>query len=93
MMVSLSGDYGKVLDRVDVYIIPRINLDGAYEVTRKSPTTDEDMNRDYLFMHNKELRLIANAYNLFCPEVCIDGHEKWHRLLVYALAPRTQPHY
>lgn len=79
MMVSLCADYGKVLDRVDVYIIPRINLDGAYEVTRKSPTTDEDMNRDYLFLHNKELRLIVNAYNLFRPEVCIDGHEKWHR--------------
>ena len=79
MMVSLCGDYGKVLDEVDIYIIPRINLDGAYEVTRKSPTTDEDMNRDYLFMHNVELRLITAAYNLFRPEVCIDGHEKWHR--------------
>jgi len=79
MMVSLCGDYGKVLDMVDVYIIPRINLDGAYEVIRTSPTTGEDMNRDYLFMHNVELRLVVAAYNLFRPEVCIDGHEKWHR--------------
>ena len=79
MMVSLCGDYGKVLDGVDVYMIPRINLDGAYEVTRKSPTTDEDMNRDYLYMHNVELRPVVGVYNLFRPEVCIDGHEKWHR--------------
>ena len=79
MMVSLCGDYGKVLDGVDVYIIPRINLDGAYEVTRKSPTTGEDMNRDYLYMHNVELRPVVATYNLFRPEVCIDGHEKWHR--------------
>ena len=79
MMVSLCGDYGKVLDRVDVYMIPRINLDGAYEVTRKSPTTDEDMNRDYLYLHNVELRPVVGVYNLFRPEVCIDGHEKWHR--------------
>lgn len=79
MMVSLCGDYGKVLDGVDVYIIPRINLDGAYEVTRISPTTGEDMNRDYLYMHNVELRPVVGVYNLFRPEVCIDGHEKFHR--------------
>jgi len=79
MMASLCGEYGKVLDAVDVYIIPRINLDGAYEVTRKSPTTGEDMNRDYLYLHNAELRAVVAAYNLFRPEVCIDGHEKFHR--------------
>ncbi len=82
MMVSLCGEYDKVLDTVDVYIIPRINLDGAYEVTRKSPTTDEDMNRDYLFAHNAEVRLVIGVYNLFRPEVCIDGHEKRHRFNV-----------
>ncbi len=79
MMVSLSGDYGKVLEDVDIYIIPRINLDGAFEVVRQSPTTKEDMNRDYLFMHNVELRMVVGAYNLFRPEVCIDGHERFHR--------------
>jgi len=79
MMVSLCGDYGKVLSAVDLYIIPRINLDGAYEVTRKSPTTGEDMNRDYLYLHNVELRPVIGVYNLFRPEVCVDGHEKFHR--------------
>ena len=79
MMAALCGDYGKVLEQVDVFFIPRINLDGAYESTRKSPTTGEDMNRDYLYMHNEELRLVAKAYNLLRPEVCIDGHEKFHR--------------
>ena len=82
MMVSLSGDYGKVLEDVDIYIIPRINLDGAFEVVRQSPTTKEDMNRDYLYMHNVELRMIVAAYNLFRPEVCIDGHERFHRFNV-----------
>ena len=82
MMVSLCGDYGKVLDTVDIYIIPRINLDGAYEATRTSPTTGEDMNRDYLFVHNVELRPIIGVYNLFRPEVCIDGHEKRHWLRI-----------
>jgi len=77
MMGQLCGDYGRrVLDKADVYIIPRINPDGAFEVRRCSPTTGEDMNRDYLYMHNQEIRMVVGAYNLFLPEVCIDGHEK-----------------
>lgn len=79
MMLQLCGDYGrKMLDKLDVYIIPRINLDGAFEVCRQSPATGEDMNRDYLYMHNREIRMVVGAYNLFLPEVCIDGHEKSH---------------
>jgi len=79
MMAALCGDYGKVLEDVDIYIIPRINLDGAYKAIRQSPTTGEDMNRDYLYLNNKELHMVVGAYNLFRPEVCIDGHERFHR--------------
>lgn len=81
-MLALCGDYGKrVLDTVDVYIIPRINLDGAREAIRRSPTTGDDMNRDYLLMNNTEIRLVTGAYNLFLPEVAIDGHEKGNDVL------------
>ena len=77
MMLQLCGDYGmQLLDKVDVYIIPRLNLDGAYEVLRGSPTTGEDMNRDYLRMNNKEICMVTGAYNLFLPELAIDGHER-----------------
>lgn len=79
MMLQLCGDYGQqVLDAVDVYIIPRINPDGAFHAIRQSPTTMEDMNRDYLYTHNEEVRMVIGAYNLFKPEVCIDGHERFH---------------
>lgn len=79
MMLELCGKYGEeVLDAVDVYIVPRINLDGAYEVTRTSPTTGDDMNRGYLRMENAELCMLNAAYNLFLPEVAIDGHGKYH---------------
>ena len=76
MMLQLCGDYGKVLDTVDVYIVPRVNPDGAFEAIRYAPTTGVDMNRDYLYMQNEEVRMVTGAYNLFLPEVCIDGHEK-----------------
>ena len=82
MMLQLCGDYGKqVLDAVDIYIIPRINPDGAYDVTRHSPTTGEDMNRDYLRTHNQEICAVIAAYNLFLPEIAIDGHEKRNDVL------------
>lgn len=81
MMASLCGDFEKVLDSLDIYIIPRVNLDGAFDVKRVSPTTNEDMNRDYLFMHNVELRMLNSAFNMFRPQVCIDGHESYHRAL------------
>ena len=61
---------------MDIYIIPRINPDGAYEATRYAPATGEDLNRDYLYQHNAEVRMVVAAYNLFSPEVCIDGHGK-----------------
>ena len=81
MMLALCGDYGKsVLGAVDVYIIPRINPDGAFAAIRQSPTTGEDMNRDYLRQNNQEVRMVVSAYNLFLPEVAIDGHEKMHKV-------------
>ena len=78
MMLDLTDEKGSgILDAIDVYIIPRVNPDGAVEVIRQSPTTGDDMNRDYLYMHNHEIRLVTGAYNLFLPEVAIDGHERF----------------
>ena len=77
MIGDLAAEFGKeVLEDVDVYIIPRINLDGAVEYIRKSPTTNEDMNRDYLRMNNREICMVNSAYNIFLPELVIDAHEK-----------------
>ena len=82
MMLELTEDYGKsVLDTVDIYIVPRINLDGAVESIRESPTTGDDMNRDYLYMNNAEIRMVTSAYNLFLPEIAIDAHEKTAKVL------------
>ena len=77
MMLDLTDEKGSgILDAINVYIIPRVNPDGAVEVIRQSPTTGDDMNRDYLYMHNQEICLVTGAYNLFLPEVAIDGHER-----------------
>ncbi len=74
---ELDGDYGKsVLDNVDVYIIPRINADGAKDNIRRSVATGDDMNDDYMYMNNAEVRMVTSVYNMFLPEVAIDAHEQ-----------------
>lgn len=76
MIDSLDGDYGKsVLDTVNVYCIPRINGDGAHLYQRANVAQGVDMNRDHLRVQSDEVAMIHYAYNLFLPEVVIDGHE------------------
>lgn len=76
VMQDMAGTYGdKVLDTIDLYIIPRVNSDGAREFIRYSATTGKDMNDDYLAQTHDEVRMVTNAYNLFLPEVMLDGHE------------------
>ena len=73
---ALDGSYGdSVLDSVDIYVIPRINVDGAVPYQRANVAQSIDMNRDHLFVQSKEVTLVHAVYNLFMPEVAIDGHE------------------
>ena len=93
MILKLNGEYGQdVLDTVNIYCIPRVNPDGAQKDQRVSPTTNLDMNRDYLLATNVETRHMLNIANLFKPTVMIDSHEytaepdrtseKWWDLLI-----------
>lgn len=77
---QLDGELGeKVLDNVDIYVVPRINADGAYENIRASASTGNDMNRDFMPMKNAEVRMLTSLYNMFLPEVTFDGHEQGQR--------------
>ena len=76
MIRSLDGAYGeKVLDTVNIYVIPRINGDGANLYQRANVAQNIDMNRDHLYVQSKEVEMVHYVYNLFMPEVAIDGHE------------------
>jgi len=81
MMQALCGqydssyDWASVLDKVNVYFIPRTNPDGLETHVRKNPTTDYDMNRDWISSFNQEIRNVHTAYNSFLPHVTIDMHE------------------
>ena len=77
---QLDGKLGsEVLDNVDIYVVPRINADGAYENIRASATSREDMNRDFMSQKNPEVQMVTKLYNMFLPEVTFDGHEQGQR--------------
>lgn len=81
MMQALCGgydgsyDWASVTDSINLYFIPRTNPDGLDTHVRKNPTTDYDMNRDWISSFNLEIRNVHDAYNRFLPDVTIDMHE------------------
>ncbi|MBU8786680.1 MULTISPECIES: M14 family metallopeptidase [Bacillus] len=72
---KLAGPYGdKVLQKVNVIIVPRINPDGSYQFTRKL-ASGIDANRDHVKLESPELRALHREFNKYSPEVVIDAHE------------------
>lgn len=80
-----TADYGdRLLEKMDIYVIPRINPDGTENYVRivygSNPTDDNPVggwnpNRDMLMARTVEVQAHHYAYNLFMPELAIDSHE------------------
>ena len=76
MAAMLCGKYGdELLKKVNVYVIPRVNPEGAFKFNRKNVKNEWDMNRDQLFSESVETRNVRKAIDFFRPEVVLDGHE------------------
>lgn len=72
----MDTEYGDaLLDKMNIYIIPRLNPDGAYQDKRVIPNKNLDPNRDYTNLETYEVRRTVYAMNLFHPEAVVDGHE------------------
>ncbi|UOQ45546.1 M14 family metallopeptidase [Halobacillus salinarum] len=75
MADKLSGEYGeKVLDKVNVIIVPRVNPDGA-QAFERTTANGLDANRDHIKFELPEIQAIHDLYNKYNPEVTIDAHE------------------
>lgn len=73
---ALDGEYGeKILKKINVIVIPRVNPDGAEKFTRYNVLSKTDMNRDYIKSSTKEVAAVQSVYNAFLPEAVIDAHE------------------
>ena len=73
---ELDKEYGQeLMETINIYVIPRINPDGAREYVRTNVSQGIDMNRDYMYAQSEEVEMILYAKNLFMAEVAVDEHE------------------
>lgn len=73
MDTAAYGD--RLLEKMNIYVIPRLNPDGSEDYVRVVPSASLNGNRDYLMARTVEIKAQHYVYNLFMPELAIDGHE------------------
>jgi len=72
---NLCGRYGrKMVRKVNIVVIPRVNCDGAEAMTRGT-SVFHDMNRDNILVGNPEIKATHRVFNLFPADILIDLHE------------------
>lgn len=69
-----DGALNPVLDRLDVVLLPRLNMDGAVWASRVS-ASGMDINRDHLLLRTPEARALAALARWQRPVLVIDLHE------------------
>lgn len=75
ILQRLDGELGdKVLDRVNVVVMPRNNPDGASKYTRNL-TSGIDPNGDLARVMFSETEAYLRVFDQFAPELVLDGHE------------------
>lgn len=75
MIQELTSEYGeKILDSIDVVMIPRVNVEGSFLYWRHD-YSGTDMNRDHMVVSTQQNMLMHQAYYMFMPHVVVDNHE------------------
>jgi len=64
-----------LLRRVDFFILPNINIDGAEINTRRTVGHDIDLNRDFTKLCTPEAVIVHAAANMIQPHIVVDFHE------------------
>jgi hypothetical protein len=69
-----AGRLDRVLDQVDVYLLPRANPDGA-ALGQRDAADGSDINRDHLLLRTPEAQAEAQLVRDVAPVVVLDLHE------------------
>ena len=69
-----AGRLDRVLDQVDVYLLPRANPDGAV-LGQRASADGSDINRDHLLLRTPEAQAMAQLVRDVAPVVVLDLHE------------------
>lgn len=64
----------KVLDSVNVLLMPQVNPDGG-DLNQRRNINDIDLNRDHLLMQATETRAIHRVFEAYHPVMAVDIHE------------------
>ncbi|WP_342451133.1 M14 family metallopeptidase [Piscinibacter koreensis] len=70
----LSGPLSRLLDRINVVVLPRANPDAA-QAGQRLTANGIDANRDHLLLRTSEARAQARLIEHFDPVVIVDAHE------------------
>jgi hypothetical protein len=71
---AVREDLDRLLDDMDILLVPCVNPDGNEAGTRRSGA-GADLNRDHLLLLQPETRALHELYNRWMPEVTLDVHE------------------
>ncbi|MFK7963252.1 MAG: M14 family zinc carboxypeptidase [Burkholderiaceae bacterium] len=71
---ELTGALAYVLERINIVIVPRVNVDGSAYFERRA-SNDRDLNRDSLRLDVKESIALRQASIRYAPAVTVDAHE------------------
>ena len=69
-----AGRFDRVLDQVDVFLLPRANPDGA-ALGQRAAADGSDINRDHLLLATPEAQAEAQLERDIAPVVVLDLHE------------------
>ncbi len=71
---ELTGSMAHVLDRLNVVVVPRVNVDGSVEFERHTADS-RDLNRDALRLDVQESLALRRTNIAYRPVVTVDAHE------------------
>jgi hypothetical protein len=69
-----TGELAPLLGRLNIVIVPRVNVDGA-AADRRVLASGSDANRDHLLLSQPEVRALHAAMRATPPDVVFDHHE------------------
>jgi hypothetical protein len=69
-----QGSLMRLLDRINVIVLPRANPDGA-QANRRVTASGVDANRDHLLLRTPEAQAQAQLVREYQPAVVVDAHE------------------
>jgi len=71
---DLIDDSNRILDKIDLILVPQVNPDGS-EMEQRKNANDIDLNRNHVILSEPESNAIHQLFLEWMPEVSLDVHE------------------